>query len=53
MTDDRPAATPATAADDPDRGTSDVLRHAAERAIDYRASLPDRRVGATPGSRRR
>ena len=49
MTDDRPAATSATHADDPDARTPDVLRRAAERAIDYRSSLPDRRVGATPG----
>ena len=34
---------------DPDSGTSDLLRHAADIAIDYRESLPDRRVGATPG----
>ena len=40
MTNDRPAATSATAADDPDSRTPDVLRRAAERAIDYRASLP-------------
>jgi len=35
--------------DDPDQGTSDLLRHAAEMAIDYRASLADRPVGAAPG----
>jgi glutamate/tyrosine decarboxylase-like PLP-dependent enzyme len=35
--------------DDPDSGTSDLLRHAAAIAIDYRGSLPDRRVGAVPG----
>ncbi len=49
MTDDRPKHTAATPADDPDHGTSDVLRRAAERAIDYRSSLPERRVGAVPG----
>ncbi|HEX7347703.1 MAG TPA: aminotransferase class V-fold PLP-dependent enzyme [Candidatus Limnocylindrales bacterium] len=35
--------------DDPDSGTTDLLRHTADIAIDYRESLPDRRVGAVPG----
>jgi glutamate/tyrosine decarboxylase-like PLP-dependent enzyme len=35
--------------DDPDTGTDDLLRRAAELAIAYRSSLPDRRVGAVPG----
>src|SRR5262245_7986922 len=35
--------------EDPDTGTDDLLRHAAELAIDYRSSLPERRVGAAPG----
>jgi glutamate/tyrosine decarboxylase-like PLP-dependent enzyme len=35
--------------DDPDSGTTDLLRHAADIAIDYRESLPDRRVGPVPG----
>jgi glutamate/tyrosine decarboxylase-like PLP-dependent enzyme len=35
--------------DDPDAGTDDLLRRAAELAIDYRSSLPDRRVGVAPG----
>jgi glutamate/tyrosine decarboxylase-like PLP-dependent enzyme len=34
---------------DPDTGTADVLRRAAELAIDYRRSLPTRRVGPAPG----
>jgi glutamate/tyrosine decarboxylase-like PLP-dependent enzyme len=33
----------------PDAGTGDLLRAAAERAIAYRESLPGRRVGAEPG----
>jgi glutamate/tyrosine decarboxylase-like PLP-dependent enzyme len=33
---------------DPDTGTADLLRHAADVAIGYRSSLPDRRVGADP-----
>jgi glutamate/tyrosine decarboxylase-like PLP-dependent enzyme len=36
--------------DDPDSGTSELLRHAAELAIDYRSALPDRRVGIEPGT---
>jgi glutamate/tyrosine decarboxylase-like PLP-dependent enzyme len=44
---DEPA--PPKLGDDPDQGTSDLLRHAADLAIDYRESLPDRRVGAVPG----
>ena len=35
--------------DDLDSGTTDLLRHTADIAIDYRESLPDRRVGAVPG----
>ena len=35
--------------DDPDAATADLLRHAAELAIDYRSSLPTRHVGAEPG----
>jgi glutamate/tyrosine decarboxylase-like PLP-dependent enzyme len=35
--------------DGPDTGTADLLQHAADMAIDYRSSLPDRRVGAEPG----
>lgn len=34
---------------DPDAGTSDLLRHAADLAIEYRSSLATRRVGAIPG----
>jgi glutamate/tyrosine decarboxylase-like PLP-dependent enzyme len=34
---------------DPDAGSAELLQHAADLAIDYRASLPDRRVGAAPG----
>jgi glutamate/tyrosine decarboxylase-like PLP-dependent enzyme len=34
---------------DPDSGTADLLQHAADLAIDYRTSLPTRRVGARPG----
>ena len=30
-------------------GTPDLLRHAADLAIAYRASLPERRVGSAPG----
>ena len=41
--------TPPRLRDDPDSGTTDLLRHAADIAIDYRESLPDRRVGAVPG----
>ena len=44
---DEPA--PPRLGDDPDSGTSDLLRHAADIAIDYRESLPERRVGAAPG----
>ncbi len=36
-------------AGDPDAGTADLLRHAADLAIDYRSSLPTRHVGARPG----
>ena len=32
---------------DPDAGTSDLLRRTAEHAIEYRSSLPDRRVTPT------
>ena len=35
--------------DDPDAGTTDLLRHAAAIATHYRESLPERRVGAVPG----
>ena len=35
--------------DDRDRDTPELLRHAAELAIDYRSGLPERRVGAEPG----
>ena len=35
--------------DDPDATTADLLQHAADLAIDYRSSLPIRRVGAEPG----
>ncbi|HET8785185.1 MAG TPA: pyridoxal-dependent decarboxylase, partial [Candidatus Limnocylindrales bacterium] len=35
---------------DPDSGTAELLRQAAELAIDYRAALPDRRVGIEPGT---
>jgi glutamate/tyrosine decarboxylase-like PLP-dependent enzyme len=35
--------------DDPDAATGDLLRHAADLAIDYREGLPDRRVGIAPG----
>jgi glutamate/tyrosine decarboxylase-like PLP-dependent enzyme len=38
-----------TAERDPDSGTADVLRRAADLAIDYRTSLPTRRVGPAPG----
>jgi glutamate/tyrosine decarboxylase-like PLP-dependent enzyme len=34
--------------DDPDAGTDDLLRRTAELAIDYRSSLPERRVGVAP-----
>ncbi len=34
---------------DIERETPDLLRRTAEIAIDYRASLPERRVGARPG----
>jgi glutamate/tyrosine decarboxylase-like PLP-dependent enzyme len=34
---------------DIERDTPDLLRRTAEIAIDYRASLPERRVGARPG----
>lgn len=44
---DEPATTPVD--EGPDAGTSDLLRHAADLAIDYRSSLPDRRVGVAPG----
>src|SRR6185312_8121483 len=33
-----------------DRDTADLLRHAAEMAIDYRSGLPERRVGVEPGT---
>ena len=36
--------------DDRDRATADLLRHAAEIAIDYRRGLPERRVGIEPGT---
>ena len=35
---------------DRDRDTADLLRHAAEMAIDYRSGLSDRRVGVEPGT---
>jgi glutamate/tyrosine decarboxylase-like PLP-dependent enzyme len=38
----------ATPDQDPDGATPDLLRRTAERAIEYRASLPKRRVGAAP-----
>ena len=38
---DRPRTAPAALADDPDAGTADLLRRAAELAIDYRSSLAD------------
>jgi glutamate/tyrosine decarboxylase-like PLP-dependent enzyme len=34
---------------DTEAGTADLLRHAAEIAIDHRRSLPERRVGPAPG----
>jgi glutamate/tyrosine decarboxylase-like PLP-dependent enzyme len=37
------------AAEDPDAATPDLLRRTAEHAIDYRTSLPTRRVGTGPG----
>ena len=40
---DEPA--PPRLQDDPDAGTGDLLRHAADLAIEYREGLPDRRVG--------
>jgi glutamate/tyrosine decarboxylase-like PLP-dependent enzyme len=48
MTIDHPGDPSTAVADDRDAGTPDVLRHAAQRAIDYRTSLPTRRVGAAP-----
>jgi glutamate/tyrosine decarboxylase-like PLP-dependent enzyme len=45
MSDDQPA----TPRPDPDAGTSEILRLAAEKGIAYRASLRGRRVGAAPG----
>jgi len=35
---------------DPDSGTEELLRHAADLAIEYRSALPDRRVGIEPGT---
>jgi glutamate/tyrosine decarboxylase-like PLP-dependent enzyme len=49
MTTNTDEQTAATLDVDPDAGTSDLLRHAADLAIGYRSSLPDRRVGAVPG----
>jgi len=40
---------PPMSGDDPDSGTADLLRHTADLAIDYRTTLPDRRVGAETG----
>lgn len=34
--------------EDPDRGTSDLLRHVADLAVDYREGLAERRVGIEP-----
>ena len=45
MTDRRTEPRSAVLAEDPDEGTDDLLRRAAERAIEYRASLATRRVG--------
>lgn len=42
-------AEPRRASDDPDAGTPALLRAAAKRAIAFRQSLPDRRVGPAPG----
>jgi glutamate/tyrosine decarboxylase-like PLP-dependent enzyme len=41
--------TPISGRTDPDADTAELLRETAELAIDYRRSLPDRRVGAAPG----
>jgi glutamate/tyrosine decarboxylase-like PLP-dependent enzyme len=41
--------TPIAGRTDPDADTAELLRETAELAIDYRRSLPDRRVGAAPG----
>ena len=49
MTTQADTTSSATVDDDVDAGTADLLRHAADLAIDYRSSLPDRRVGAAPG----
>ncbi len=49
MTTNATEPTTTTLPADPDAGTPDLLRHAADLAIDYRASLPDRRVGVQPG----
>ncbi len=43
----RPATTPSP--HDIEAGTADLLRHAADLAIDYRSSLAERRVGPEPG----
>jgi glutamate/tyrosine decarboxylase-like PLP-dependent enzyme len=40
---------PVQAPADPDAGTAELLREAAELAIEYRGSLHERRVGAAPG----
>ena len=42
-----PATTPSPR--EIEAGTADLLRHAADLAIDYRASLAERRVGPEPG----
>jgi glutamate/tyrosine decarboxylase-like PLP-dependent enzyme len=48
MTTNADEPTTTTIEADPDTGTSDLLRHAADLAIDYRSSLPGRRVGVQP-----
>jgi glutamate/tyrosine decarboxylase-like PLP-dependent enzyme len=48
MTVDTDQPHPTTAGDDPDAGASDLLRRAAELAIEYRSSLATRRVGPAP-----
>jgi glutamate/tyrosine decarboxylase-like PLP-dependent enzyme len=46
---DRPAPTADRSTAELDAGTRDLLRRVAELAIDYRSSLPERRVGPVPG----
>ena len=48
MTTNADEPTTTTIEADPDTGTTDLLRHAADLAIDYRSSLPVRRVGVQP-----